>query len=166
MWKCWDGAGNNAYKIFTSQVEEGNIYKENILFGALLSYKNKETIFRMDKKINSMKPKSQNRGGDSETKNRNLSYNEVPFNNKRLSPNISKVAKENKEPVKVICWSIFCCFRNASHYRSFICRFCQIFVAMIMFWWMDMWQIYLPWFLFLWVSNIQALTETFSGSFP
>ena len=73
MQKSLDGGGNNAYKIIMCRVEERNIICKN---------KNeKETIFLIVKKVNSMKPKSQDRRGD----------------------------------------------RNASHYRSFICRFCQVF---------------------------------------
>ena len=30
---------------------------------------------------------------------------------------------------KILNFSIFCYFRNASHYRSFICRFCQVFCS-------------------------------------
>ena len=45
MRKGWDEGGNNANKIFMCQVEEGNIiYKQNILFGAVHSSNEKETI--------------------------------------------------------------------------------------------------------------------------
>ena len=63
----------------------------------------------MGKKVNITKPKSQDRGEDSVKKKhrkcKNLNCKEVLFNNKRSSPNISRRAKENKQPVRVICWS-------------------------------------------------------------
>ena len=44
--KKQDKGGNNAYKIFTSRVEEGYITcKDIILFGGVHSYNEKEAIF-------------------------------------------------------------------------------------------------------------------------
>ena len=57
MQKSRDGGGNNTYKIQTCRVEEGNVkYKQNTMFGVVHSYNEKETIFWMNKKVNSMKP--------------------------------------------------------------------------------------------------------------
>ena len=64
--KSRDRGGNNAYKIFMCRVEEKNIIcKQSIFFGAVYSYNEKETIFWMDKKVNSMKSKRQDRRVDS-----------------------------------------------------------------------------------------------------
>ena len=63
------------------------------LFGAVHSCNEKETIFIIVKKVNSMKPKSQDRRGDSvkrTKKCKNLNCKEVSFNNKRSSPSILK----------------------------------------------------------------------------
>ena len=44
--KSRNGGWNNAYEIFMCRVEEVNIiYKQNILFGAVHSYNEKEIIF-------------------------------------------------------------------------------------------------------------------------
>ena len=59
----------------------------------------------MGKKVNITKPKSQDRSEDSVKKKNNLNCKEGLFNNKRSSPNILRGAKENKQPVRVICWS-------------------------------------------------------------
>ena len=45
MQKGQDGGGNNAYKIIMYRVEERNICKHNILFGATHSYNEQKTIF-------------------------------------------------------------------------------------------------------------------------
>ena len=45
MQKGQDGGGNNAYKIIMCRVEERNICKHNILFGAIHSYNEQKTIF-------------------------------------------------------------------------------------------------------------------------
>ena len=81
------GGGNNAHKIFLSQVGDENIiYKQNILFGAVHSYNEKKNCLI----VNSMKSKSQDRRGDSvkkkkrkKEKSKNLNCKEVSFNNKR-----------------------------------------------------------------------------------
>ena len=66
MQKSHDGGENNAYKIIVCRVEEGYITcKDNILFGGVHSYNEKEAIFWIVKKVNIMKPKSQDRRGDS-----------------------------------------------------------------------------------------------------
>ena len=90
--KSQDGGGNNAYKIIVYRVEEGNIICKHKIV-AVYSYNEKETIFWIVKKLNSMKPKSWDRYGDSvkRIKNcKNLSCKEVSFNNKRSSRSILK----------------------------------------------------------------------------
>ena len=67
------------------------------LFGAVHNYNEKETIFWIVKKVNSMKPKIQDRRKDSvkrakkkKEKCKNLICKKVSFNNKRSSPIILK----------------------------------------------------------------------------
>ena len=93
MQKSQDGGGNNAYKIIMCRVEERNIWKHNILFRAVHSYNEKETIFWIVKKVNSMKSKSQDRREDNvkrTKKCKTLNCQEVSFTNKRWSPNVLK----------------------------------------------------------------------------
>ena len=46
MPESWNGGGNDANKVFMCQAEEENIiYKQNVLFGAVHSCNEKETIF-------------------------------------------------------------------------------------------------------------------------
>ena len=52
-------------------MRENVIYKQDILFGAVHSYNEKETIFWIVKKVNRMKPNSQDRREDSVKKNKN-----------------------------------------------------------------------------------------------
>ena len=94
MWKGRNEGGNNAYKIFMCRVEEENIiYKQSSLFGAAHRYNEKETIFWMDKKVNSLKSKRWDREVDSvkqEKKERKknceyLNSKNASFNNKRSS---------------------------------------------------------------------------------
>ena len=46
MQKSWDGGGNNVFKsLRVGWMRENVIYKQDILFGAVHSYNEKETIF-------------------------------------------------------------------------------------------------------------------------
>ena len=61
------------------------------LFGAVHSYNEQEKIVWIVKKVNSMKPKSQDRRGDSvkrTKKCKNLNCKKLSFNNERSSPSI------------------------------------------------------------------------------
>ena len=69
------------------------------LFGVVHSYNEKETLFCIVKKVNSMKLKSQDRrvGSVKRTKKcKNLNSKEVSFNNKRSSPSILKEPRKIK----------------------------------------------------------------------
>ena len=96
MQKSQDGGGNNVHKIIMCWVEERNICKHNIWFGAAHSYNEKETIFWIVKKVNSMKSKCQDRRGGSvkRTKNAKTSTVEVSFKNKRSSPRTLKETRK------------------------------------------------------------------------
>ena len=69
------------------------------LFGVVHSYNEKETLFWIVKKVNSMKLKSQDRRGDSvkrTKKCKNLNSKEVSFKNKRSAPSILKGPRKIK----------------------------------------------------------------------
>ena len=69
------------------------------LFGAVHRHNKKETLFWIVKKVNSMKPKIQDRRGDSverTKKCKNLNCKEVSFNNKRSGPSILKEPRKIK----------------------------------------------------------------------
>ena len=77
------------------------------LFGTVHSYDEKETIFWIVKKINNMKPKSQDRRGDSVKRTKNVKTSTVKRCLSTTKDQVQHIkgAKENKQPVRVICWS-------------------------------------------------------------
>ena len=93
MQKSRDGEGNNACKIIMCRVEERNvicIHKTCLeLFTATMKKKQLSEL----SKVNSMKPKSLDRRGNSVKRTKqckNLNYKKVSFNSKRSSPTILK----------------------------------------------------------------------------
>ena len=78
------------------------------LFGAVHSYNEKETIFWIVKKVNSMKPKSQNRRADSVKRTKKMQEPQLQsgiFQQQKIKTLHIKGTKGNKQLVRVICWN-------------------------------------------------------------
>ena len=93
MQKSGDGEGNNACKIIMCRVEERNVICKHKTCLELFTATMKKKQLSELSKVNSMKPKSQDRSGDSVKRTKqfkNLNCKEVSFNNKRSSPRILK----------------------------------------------------------------------------
>ena len=66
MHKSRDGGGNNVYKIIMCRVEERNIiFKHKTCLKLFIATMKKEQFSELSKKVNSMKPKSQDRRGNN-----------------------------------------------------------------------------------------------------
>ena len=94
MHKSRDGGENNVYKVIMCWVEERNVlFKRKTCLKLFIASMKKKQFSELSRKVNSMKPKSQDRRGNNVNRTKkckNRDCKEVSFNSKRSSLSILK----------------------------------------------------------------------------